>query len=418
MWVFALYTIADGYFVSRYVGEIGFSAVNISLPIITSFFALGILLSIGTQAKVGFNLGKGDVCAAQEIFTTGAASLVVLGLIYTLIIMVFLSDIVIFLGANDITFYLVKEYLQVLVPFGVFFMITYQLEVLVKIDGFPNFAAYSVFFAALVNLALDYIFIVELHMGMFGAGLATGLAQLLSAMLLFTHFACHRGKIHFVRKWRPSCLRSLVTIGVGDALAEIAVGYTVFLFNTTLLRVLGQDGILVYTVISYISIFAQVTMTGIAQGLSPLFSYDYGRRNFLKIKESALFGLSFIFLVSFLSITVIHGCSVSLAKIFLPENSLIADEAAAALKKYSFSYLFTGINILFITFFASLGKGRAAAVLSLLRTPILITGIMFFYENFIGGNFIWYLLTISEGLTLLIGIFLLKYHNLPMLRIS
>ena len=131
MWVFAFYTMADGYFVANYVGELEFSAVNISLPVITSFFALGILLSIGTQAKVGINLGKGNISAAREIFTTGFFSLAVLGIVYTVLAGFFLGDIISWLGAGKMTFSLVREYLRILMPFGVFFMITYQLETLV-----------------------------------------------------------------------------------------------------------------------------------------------------------------------------------------------------------------------------------------------------------------------------------------------
>lgn len=89
MWVFALYTMVDGYFVANYVGETGFSAVNISMPVITSFFALGILLSIGTQAKAGFSLGRKNIREANEVFTVGFAALAVLGVIYTVLLYIF-----------------------------------------------------------------------------------------------------------------------------------------------------------------------------------------------------------------------------------------------------------------------------------------------------------------------------------------
>lgn len=407
MWVFAFYTMADGYFVANYVGELEFSAVNISLPVITSFFALGILLSIGTQAKVGINLGKGNISAAREIFTTGFFSLAVLGIVYTVLAGFFLGDIISWLGAGKMTFSLVREYLGILVPFGVFFMITYQLETLVKVDGFPHFAAFSVFLAAAANLVLDYFFIVQLSLGLFGAGLATGLAQVLSTLLLLIHFFRRRGKLCFVKKAAFSHLKSLLSIGTGDSLSELAIGYTVFLFNTTLLRLLGQDGVIIYTVISYISIFVQVTMTGIAQGVAPLFSYDYGRGEFRRIRRSIAGGLAFITLLSLFFMAGTKCFSLPLTGVFLPDNPKLQGSAATALIQFSLSYIFAGYNVFLVTFFASLGRGRAAAFISLLRTPILITGVMLFYEKFIGGDFIWYVLAISEGLTTLIAGYLL-----------
>lgn len=89
MWVYALYTMVDGFFVSNFCGEVEFSAINISMPIVTSFFALGILFSIGTQALVGFNLGQKNIKTANEVFTTGIVSILFVGILYTILISIF-----------------------------------------------------------------------------------------------------------------------------------------------------------------------------------------------------------------------------------------------------------------------------------------------------------------------------------------
>lgn len=417
MWVFALYTMVDGYFVANYVGETGFSAVNISMPVITSFFALGILLSIGTQAKAGFSLGQNQIREAKEVFTVGFVTLAVLGVVYTALLYIFLQPLLFLLGANEQTCVFVKEYLHVVIPFGVFFMTTYQLEVLAKVDGFPQFATISVLVAALTNLALDYLFIVPLQMGVFGAGLATGIAQVVSTLLMLFHFSRKKGRLNFVRKVNLSYLKTVLPIGAGDALSEIAIGYTVFLFNTTLLKFLGQDGIVIYTVISYISVFVQVTMTGVAQGLAPLFSYDYGRRSFASIRNSLVGGFTFITLITVVFLMIAHCFPLPVVNIFLQEGSALRNDTLQALMKYSSSYLFVGYNVFMVTFFASLGKGRIAVFLSLLRTPILVTCVMVLYETFIGGSFIWYVLTLSEGLTTLVAaFFLMRYILLPLQR--
>lgn len=418
MWVFSLYTMVDGYFVANYVGEMGFSAVNIAMPVITSFFALGILLSIGTQAKVGFDLGRERPWEAKEIFTTGFVSLSVIGIAYTLLLHLFLEKIVSFLGAGIMSFTFVKEYLQVLIPFGVFFMTTYQLEVLVKTDGFPQIAATSVLAAAITNIVLDYLFIVPLQMGVFGAGLATGIAQVVSTLLLLFHFYLRRGRLNFVKSVRLGHLKEVIPIGAGDALSEIAIGYTVFLFNTTLLRLLGSDGIVIYTVISYISVFAQVTMTGVAQGLAPLFSYDYGRKSFKGIRHSLIGGSMFIAVISLIFMLLIAYRTFSIVGIFLQEGSSLVPAAANALRQYSFSYPAIGFNIFMVTLFASLGKGRIAIFLSLLRTPVLITCVMVFCERFIGGDFIWYVLAVSEGMTAVAACVFLRNYILRPLKIK
>ena len=416
MWVFSLYTMIDGYFVANYVGEIEFSAVNISMPVITSFFAIGILLSIGIQAKVGYSLGKGDIDKAKEIFTTGFISLILASILYTALVSLFLNRIISLLGTNEQTYDFVKEYLKITIPFGMFFMTTYQLEVLIKVDGSPHMSAISVLTAAISNILLDYIFIVPLRMGLFGAGLATGVAQVVSTTLLLSHFLRKKGRLGFVKRVNFSHLKRAIPLGIGDALSEISIGYTVFLFNSTLLKILGQNGIVAYTVISYISVFAQVTTTGVAHGLAPLFSYDYGKQNFKSIRNLIIGGFAFVALVCILYEAMLIYYSEPIVALFLKENSSLRPDTIAALMRYSIAYIFIGCNVLMVTMFASLGKGKIATLVSLLRTPILVTVVMLIYKEFIGGKFIWYVLPISEGLTTIVAATFLIYDLVLPLR--
>lgn len=408
MWVYALYTMVDGFFVSNFCGEVEFSAINISMPIVTSFFALGILFSIGTQALVGFNLGQKNIKTANEVFTTGIVSILFVGILYTILISIFLRDIIGFLGSTSETHEYVYEYLRTVVPFGVFFMTTYQLEVLVKVDGFPIISAVSVLVAALTNLLLDYVFIAQFDWGLRGAALGTGIAQVVSTALMTAHFLKRRGNIAFSKSINFKNLKKTLPLGGGDALAEIAIGYTVLLFNTTLQKYMGKEGVIIYTVISYVSIFATVTMTGIAQGLAPLFSYESGRNDMGKIKQLIKLGFLSVVFIGTVFIFVLQLFSSEIVGFFLNENSELFNSATAAIKKYSSAYIFIGINVLMVTLFASLRKGKCAILISLLRTPIFITIVMKIYELAFQDDKIWFVPAVSEILTCIISIYLLN----------
>lgn len=408
MWVYALYTMVDGFFVSNFCGEVEFSAINISMPIVTSFFALGILFSIGTQALVGFNLGQKNIKTANEVFTTGIVSILFVGILYTILISVFLRDIIEFLGSTSETHDYVYEYLRTVVPFGVFFMTTYQLEVLVKVDGFPIISAVSVLVAALTNLLLDYVFIAQFDWGLRGAALGTGIAQVVSTALMTAHFLKRRGNIAFSKSINFKNLKKTLPLGGGDALAEIAIGYTVLLFNTTLQKYMGKEGVIIYTVISYVSIFATVTMTGIAQGLAPLFSYENGRNDMGKIKQLIKLGFLSVVFIGTVFIFVLQLFSSEIVGFFLNENSELFNSATYAIMKYSSAYIFIGINVLMVTLFASLRKGKCAILISLLRTPIFITIVMKLYELAFQDDKIWFVPAVSEILTCIISIYLLN----------
>lgn len=408
MWVYALYTMVDGFFVSNFCGEVEFSAINISMPIVTSFFALGILFSIGTQALVGFNLGQKNIKTANEVFTTGIVSILFVGILYTILISIFLRDIIGFLGSTSETHDYVYEYLRTVVPIGVFFMTTYQLEVLVKVDGFPIISAVSVLVAALTNLLLDYVFIAQFDWGLRGAALGTGIAQVVSTALMTAHFLKRRGNIAFSKSINFKNLKKTLPLGGGDALAEIAIGYTVLLFNTTLQKYMGKEGVIIYTVISYVSIFATVTMTGIAQGLAPLFSYENGRNDMGKIKQLIKLGFLSVVFIGTVFIFVLQLFSSEIVGFFLNENSELFNSATAAIMKYSSAYIFIGINVLMVTLFASLRKGKCAILISLLRTPIFITIVMKLYELAFQDDKIWFVPAVSEILTCIISIYLLN----------
>ena len=410
MWVFALYSMVDGFFVSNYVGEVEFSAVNISMPIITLFFATGILFSIGTQARVGMNLGKGDFNIANKIFSTSIVSLIFIGILFSGVIYIFIDKIIYVLGANDATAEFVREYLKAIVPFGMFFMLTYQLEVLVKVDGAPHISAFSVFIAAISNIVLDYLLIVEFHMGIFGAALATGIAQAISSFSFILYFSRKTGRLRFVKNFDFSILKSTLPLGIGDAISEIAIGFTVFLFNRNLFEVYGENAVIAYTVISYVSVFATVTMTGVAQGLAPIFSFDYGKRDYKKIRKFVERGVVTILLISVVFIFVAHRFAEPIVNIFLDEGTDILHETSIALARYSWAYPLIGLNGLMITFFASLGHGRIATTLSVLRTPIVISIVMFICRALMPDYFLWYVLAFAEGLVFPLGIYFVNKY--------
>lgn len=410
MWVFALYSMVDGFFVSNYVGEVEFSAVNISMPIITLFFATGILFSIGTQAKVGMNLGKGDFNLANKIFSTSIVSLIFIGILFSGVIYIFIDKIIYVLGANDATAEFVREYLKAIVPFGMFFMLTYQLEVLVKVDGAPHISAFSVFIAAISNIVLDYLLIVEFHMGIFGAALATGIAQAISSFSFILYFSRKTGRLRFVKNFDFSILKSTLPLGIGDAISEIAIGFTVFLFNKNLFEVYGENAVIAYTVISYVSVLVTVTMTGVAQGLAPIFSFDYGKRDYKKIRKFVERGVVTIILISVVFIFVAHRFAEPIVNIFLDEGTDILHETSVALARYSWAYPLIGLNGLMITFFASLGRGRIATTLSVLRTPIVVSLVMFICRALMPDYFLWYVLAFAEGLVFPLGIYFVNKY--------
>ena len=278
--VFSLYSIVDGLFVAKGVGEYAMSAVNLAVPFMNVMFSIAVLFAVGTSTIIAIYLGEGRRENANRLFSQNLAVLVVIGLVITGLVLVFLEPFAMLLGAKDVTLEYTKDYLRGLAPFAVCFIVSYNMEILVKTDGRPALAIVTVITGCLTNCVLDYVAIFVLDWGAWGAAFATGLSQLLTCVMYLTHFLGKHTTFHLVR-FRPDrhIYRRLLPIGVADGATELCNGLMIFLFNRTILRCIGQDGLVSYTIIAYINTLILNIMLGVSQGSQPLVSYHYGQRD-------------------------------------------------------------------------------------------------------------------------------------------
>jgi len=181
------------------------------------------------------------------------------------------------LGATPDTLDYVKEYVGTIAVFAVFFTVSYNLEVQVKANGAPQVSTVGVASCAVMNVALDALFVMGLGWGVWGAALATGLAQVTSAAVFLAYFLTHRERLRLGRfRLEPRAYRRIVPLGLSEGLNELSNGLVIFLFNHTILRCIGEQALPAYTIISYVNTLVLMTMTGTAQGMQPLVSYALG----------------------------------------------------------------------------------------------------------------------------------------------
>ena len=172
MWAFSLYTIIDGIFVARGVGETAMAAVDLSMPFTSLVFAIGVALAAGTSTLISISLGKGDLDRARGLFSQNLAVTAAVSLVITALALIFLEDIALFLGATADTLRYVEEYVGTIAVFAVFFTVSYNMEVQVKANGAPQISTVGVLSCGLMNVALDALFVLVFRWGVWGAALA------------------------------------------------------------------------------------------------------------------------------------------------------------------------------------------------------------------------------------------------------
>ena len=415
MWVYSLYTMVDGIFVAKGVGETALAAVNISMPFVNAVFALSIMFAVGTSTISAISLGNKENNKASEIFTMNMTVLIVIGIVVTAVVLLNLESIAYFLGATENTVNYVKEYLGIISAFTVFPILSYYFEVLVKTDGKPRLSTLCVCISAVTNIALDYIFVIKLGYGVRGAALATGIAQMIPVMIYVLYFIYKSSKIKFVRfKFEFSVFMRTMLIGMSDFITGFSSGFIIFMFNITILKNIGEIGIITYTIIMYINNIVIMTMTGISQGNQPLVSYCYGRGDtktylyFLKtaIKSAGAISL-LIYAVCMLFAERICGIFIS------ADETRMIEYSAKAIRWYSSAYLILGFNIIFSGFYAALERPLYSAIISVGRGFAVITASLIVMASLFGEKGIWMSSFISEAICLIaaIAIFIRFYYK-------
>ena len=403
-WIFALYTMVDGMFVARGVSEVALSAVNIASPFVNFLFSVSILFAVGASTIVAICLGQGDKEEANRVYTQNMIVLTVLSLAITLAVLFKLEEVALFLGATEVTMGYVKTYLMSVVPFTWSFIISYSFEILVKTDGYPRYATMAATTGAVLNCILDYLFVMVFKWGVAGAGVATGISQFVLVLLYLKHFLSPKATIHFVKVvWSWKQLIRGIKIGLSSGLTEWSAGITVFLFNHAILANIGEEGIVSYTIIAYVSTIVVMSMAGIAQGTQPLISYYYGKgdagsyKTLLRYALGATVGLAVTaFAVSWAGADALVGIFVS------SELTELRQYSSMVFRIFSVSFLVMGFNVVAGGFFTAIEQPNSALAISLSRGFVMLVAALKICITLFGGSGIWWASTVSELLCLMV----------------
>ena len=405
--VFSLYSIVDGLFVARGVGEYAMTAVNLSVPFVNLLFSIAVIFAVGTSTIIAYLLGQKNAQSANKLFSQNLVTLVVIGVTISVLVLAFTEPLARLLGAEEVTLEYTIHYLQGLAPFAVCFMISYNLEVLVKTDGRPRLALVTVCVGCVTNCVLDYLAIFHWGLGIWGAAAATGVSQLLTCLIYLTHFLGKHTTFHPVRfrmDWK--IYRRLLPIGISDGLTELCNGLMIFLFNHTILRCIGTDGLVAYTIIAYANTLVINITMGVSQGSQPLISFQNGRGDGTAIGNLLRYGLRTMCGIAVVCFTVLFLAAPKLVAVYLPEAGAdMLTFATDAFRRYSLCYLPVGFNIYIAGFLTAMERPLPAVGISTGRGLLLQGSILLLLAAVLGGSSIWFAPVISEVLCLGLSVF-------------
>ena len=412
--VYSLYSMVDGLFVSMGVNETALAAINISMPFLMFLFAIALILSVGSSTIIAMRLGEGDRQEANKVYSQNIASVIIIGLMITIIVVLFNDQIAMFLGATENTIGYVKTYITTIAIFAVFFIASYSFEVLIKTDGFPTKATMVVSMGVILNCILDYIFVIVLHKGVFGAAFATGISQVIVIGLYLHHFIGPKTKMKVIPfKFSRNSLTRTIRIGMASGITELSPGIVIFLFNHSILKYIGEDGLVSYTIIAYVSSILVYAITGVAQGIQPLVSYHFGANRIESCKKLLKYALVFSLGVSLITFGIVKIADEFIVGLFISEElNDLRNYSIYALGIFALSYFVLWFNVVACGYLTAIEKVKSSIAISLGRGLVFVALSLNLLTLIIGGDGIWWSALVAETLCLILSVILLRRANL------
>lgn len=415
LFVTYLYNVVDGIFVGQGIGSAALGAVNIGVPFITFVVAIAAMFPMGGATVVAIRMGRGDKEGANHAFMTAFSLTLAISILLMIVGMILSGQIVDFSGASRLSAEMremSRLYLFYYSAFSVPMLLTTCLSVFIRNDGSPALAFVGMCIGAVANIFLDWLFIFPLQMGVIGAAIASGLGQVCSVLVLLSHFLRKKGNLR-IKAFQVdfSLIKKICKRGVPEAVTQLTTPITALCYNLMLASLIGDIGVSTFSVLSFIFSLANAILSGVAQGLQPLWGMCYGRENTEEMNWYFRSGMIINTILSIMIYGVLFFFDVPVIRIFNKEPELV-QAATQALPLFALSFVPMAYNLIYTAFFFSTKRTGVSNVIAVSRGIVLKSLAIFFIPMIGGTKEIWIAPFATEIITLIIAVTLKRTSKL------
>ena len=409
----SFYTMVDGLFVSNLIGTDALSAINLTAPVIQLVTAVSTMLATGGSAVIMKKMGEQKTDEAKEDFTFLIIVNVMVGLV--MCAAGYLAMDFIFAGMNlspAVEGYCV-EYLSRYLIFTVPILLMNNFTLYMIASEKAVLSLICSVTGGILNMALDYVFIAGLDMGIGGAAVATGLGYSVTAVAGLFVFSRKKSLLHFKKPvFRIRVLGSAASNGCSEMATALVTGIVTMMFNWTMLHYVGEDGVAAVTIIMYVLMFASSLYTGYSYGVAPMLSFYYGEQNREKLKKLVGLSMKVIAVISVITAAASFVMTRPLVSVFARTDNPVYDLAVTGNRICTAALFFIGFNIFASGMFTALSNGIVSAVLAFSRSFVFMLITMIVLPLLLGVNGIWLATPAAELMALSLSFFmLLKYRK-------
>ncbi|MBP1737396.1 MAG: hypothetical protein H6Q60_1277 [Oscillospiraceae bacterium] len=409
MVVQALYVILDGIIVGHGIGEIGLASVNIAFPCTMVVISLAMLIAIGGANVYSFYKGQGEAAKANHIFNQCLTMSAAIGAIMALCSFFFRERLAVFFGANDALLPSTVAYLTWLTPFFFFQMLVCLFAAFVRNDASPKLAMLASVTGAVINAALDVIFILILGFGIEAAAITNGIGMLIELTFYAVHFTRKQGtlRIH-APHFDIADIRRILRNRFATFLMEFSLPAVTFSFNLAIMHTLGTLGVTAYSIVGYVCSIINMTLVGVTQGAQPLMSLYHGSGDTKSFDRVYRLGVCTNVIVPTVLVSLCIIFSSGMVSLFRAGNPELTSLTTQMLRLYSIAHIAIGTTLMNILYFQTTERNACSTLISLLRCIGFVQGFLLLSLFVFDGKGLYLTFLAGEVCHLLISIILVN----------
>lgn len=421
MLVSALYNIVDQFFIGHYVGMLGNAATNVAFPLTMSCTAISLMCGIGGAANFNLNMGRGNKDKAAKYAGNAILMTVVIGVMLCLFTKIFLKPMMITFGATEQTLQFSLTYTGI-TSFGFPFLIfTTGGSNLVRADGSPRFSMLCTLIGAVVNTALDALFMIWFDLGIEGAAWATVIGQVVSALLVAVYLKRFKTVPLKRECFRPkaACWGNIARLGMSPCINQIAMMVVQIVLNNVLTfygeqsAYGGEIPLACAGIISKVGMMFFSIVIGISQGMQPIVSFNYGAKQYARVIEAVWKSIACATVISMIAFLCFQIFPRQIIGLFGQESEEYFQFAERYFRIYMFFTFANQFQPIVANMYTSIGKAAAGAFMSLTRQILFLMPLLVILPKFFGLEGAMYAAPIADFVAFFIaGAMLLRETRL------
>ncbi|MEK6266654.1 MAG: MATE family efflux transporter [Clostridium sp.] len=390
MLVNALYNIVDRIFIGQ-VDTLALSGVTITFPISIIIMAFGMLVGIGAAALISIRLGQQKKEEAEHILGNAFALIIIISLIVTTLGLIFLEPMLLKFGASTDTMPYAKQYITIILIGTVFQSVGFGLNNIIRAEGNPRIAMFTMLIGGILNTIMDPIFIFVFHMGTRGAAIATVISQIVNTIWVLYYFLYGKSILKILYKnlrLDAKVVKSIFAIGMSPFSMQIAASIVTIISNKSLVKYGGDVSLGAMGAIMSIAMLVLMPIFGINQGCQPIIGYNYGAKRYDRVKHALKLAIIAATAITTTGFIIIQLFPEQLISMFSNDPELI-EVGARGIKIYLFMLPVIGFQIVSSNYFQAIGKAKISIFLGLSRQVILLIPLLFILPRFFELNGVW-----------------------------